>query len=72
MASTLLWSIYIPSLGKTGRVSSINGVIDGAGYVAAAVSTTLFATAMENVGWSLVIVMWVFIAAVGVAATFYK
>jgi len=72
MASTLLWSIYIPSLGKTGRVSSINGVIDGVGYVAAAVSTTLFATAMENVGWSLVIVMWVIVAAVGVAATFYK
>ena len=33
--SAMLWSIYIPALGETGRVSSINGILDCMGYIAA-------------------------------------
>ena len=71
-ASSLLWSIYIPGLGKTGRVSSINGVLDCSGYIAASVSTVVFAAVMENVGWSLVYVLWAAVGAMGLVATFFK
>ena len=68
--SALLWSIYIPSLGKTGRVSSVNGVIDCIGYVAAASANVLFANVMKNVGWNTVYVLWASIGAIGLGATF--
>lgn len=71
-ASSLLWSIYIPGLGKTGRVSSINGVLDCTGYIAASVSTVVFAAVMESVGWSLVYVLWAAVGAIGLVATFFK
>lgn len=68
--SALLWSIYIPSLGKTGRVSSVNGVIDCIGYIAAAGANLLFANVMSNVGWNTVFVLWASIGVIGLAATF--
>lgn len=40
LVSALLWSIYIPGLGKTGRVSSINGMLDCTCDVAASAATT--------------------------------
>lgn len=68
--SALLWSIYIPSLGKTGRVSSVNGVIDCIGYIAAAVANLLFANVMSNVGWNTVYILWASIGAIGLGTTF--
>lgn len=68
--SALLWSIYIPSLGKTGRVSSVNGVIDCIGYVAAAGANLLFANVMNNVGWNTVYILWSSIGIIGLASTF--
>ena len=68
--SALLWSIYIPSLGKTGRVSSVNGVIDCIGYIAAAGANLLFANVMSNVGWNTVYILWASIGVIGLAATF--
>ncbi len=68
--AALLWSIYIPSLGKTGRVSSVNGVIDCIGYIAAAGANLLFANAMNNVGWSTVYVLWSMIGVIGLVSTF--
>lgn len=72
LISALLWSIYIPSLGKTGRVSSINGILDCTGYIAASVATSIFAYAVTNLGWSGSIAVWVVLSALGVAATFIK
>ncbi len=69
-ASALLWSVYIPSLGKTGRVSSINGVIDCMGYVVAAGANLIFANVMSNVDWNTVYVLWALVGAIGVAVTF--
>ena len=69
--SALLWSIYIPSLGKTGKVSSVNGVIDCIGYIAAAGANLLFANVMENVGWDTVYVLWSSIGIIGLVATFF-
>ena len=68
--SALLWSIYIPSLGKTGRVSSVNGVIDCIGYIAAALANLLFASVMSNVGWNTVYILWASIGVIGLITTF--
>ena len=69
--SALLWSIYIPSLGKTVKVSSVNGVIDCIGYIAAAGANLLFANVMANVGWDTVYVLWSSIGIIGLVATFF-
>lgn len=68
--SALLWSIYIPSLGKTGRVSSVNGVIDCLGYVVAAGANWLFAEVMTNIGWTEVYLLWASMGIIGLATTF--
>lgn len=68
--SALLWSIYIPGLGKTGRVSSANGVIDCFGYVAAAGANLLFANAMSQAGWNTVYILWATIGIIGFLSTF--
>lgn len=67
--SALLWSIYIPGLGKTGRVSSVNGILDCTGYIAAAVANILFAGIMSRAGWNTVILLWASIGVVGIIAT---
>lgn len=68
--SALLWSIYIPGLGKTGKVSSANGVIDCIGYIAAALANLLFAEVMGNVGWNTVYMLWASMGVIGIASTF--
>ena len=68
--SALLWSIYIPSLGKTGRVSSVNGALDCIGYIAAALANLLFANVMSNVGWNTVYILWASTGAIGLGTTF--
>lgn len=71
--SALLWSIYIPSLGKTGRVSSVNGTIDCLGYAAAASANLLFAGVMGGANWNTVYILWGSIGIIGLLATFlYK
>ncbi len=69
--SALLWSIYIPGLGKTGKVSSVNGILDCTGYVAASAANLLFAGVMSHVGWNVVYIIWASIGAVGIIATFF-
>jgi sugar phosphate permease len=69
-SSALLWSIYLPSLGRTGRVSSVNGVIDCIGYIAAAGANLVFANMMGNNNWNLVYVLWASVGIVGLIATF--
>ena len=71
IAASTLWSIYIPSLGKTGKVSSANGVMDSSGYVAAAISNVLFATIMDHFGWNGMIITWGAVMLFGVVATIF-
>ena len=68
--SAMLWSIYIPALGETGRVSSINGILDCMGYIAASISTSLFAWVVSSFSWSGLIVSWSIIPVIGISATF--
>lgn len=71
IVSALLWSVYIPSLGKTGRVSSANGVLDCSGYIAAGVVTSLFAQAVSYFGWIGLIFAWLVIPIIGLIAALY-
>lgn len=57
-ASAMLWSIYIPSLGKTGKVSSVNGILDCAGYISAAIANAIFGVIVDIVSWNGVIYIW--------------
>lgn len=68
--SALLWSIYIPALGRTGKVSSLNGVLDCTGYVAAAVANLAFAGMMQAFGWRGMFALWSLVALIGVIAVF--
>ncbi len=69
-SSALLWSIYIPGLGKTGKVSSVNGVLDCIGYIAAALANMLFSFVMTQIGWNGIYTLWSLLGVIGVATTF--
>lgn len=69
--SALLWSIYIPGLGKTGRVSSVNGVIDCTGYIAAAVANLIFGNLVGNIGWNGILILWSSIGVIGIITTLF-
>lgn len=66
--SAVLWSIYIPGMGSTGKVSSINGVINCTGYISAAIANVAFAKLL-GLSWNGVIMVWCGIAGVGLAAS---
>ena len=69
--SSLLWSIYIPGLGKTGRVSSVNGVIDCSGYIAAAAANLIFGNLVGSIGWNGILLLWSSIGVIGVITTLF-
>jgi len=69
--SALLWSIYIPGLGKTGKVSSVNGILDCTGYAAAALANILFAAISSGIGWSGVSLVWAAIGGIGLVASLF-
>lgn len=64
-ASSLLWSIYIPSQRESGMVSTINGVLDFGGYLFAALANIVFAHAISGLGWNGIITLWLGMAAIG-------
>ncbi len=68
-AATVLWSMYCPSLRDTGMVSSATGFLDFASYMAASVSSTLFANAVGSIGWSNLILIWFALMILGVIIT---
>lgn len=70
-ASGVMWSIYIPSLASSGRVSSANGILDCLGYAAAAAATTAFAYIMTSFGWTGTILSWGIITFIGAAITLF-
>lgn len=65
-ASAMLWSRYCPSLADTGMVSSATGFLDFMSYMAAAISSTVFAGAVSVIGWSGLILVWFGLMALGV------
>lgn len=65
-ASNVLWSIYCPSLHKTGMVSSATGFLDFLSYMAAAAANILFANAISQIGWDKLILVWAALMFVGI------
>ena len=70
ISSATLWSIYIPSLSATGKVSSANGVLDCSGYIAASIVNVAVVPVMTGLGWSGVILFWSAVMLVGALVTF--
>ncbi len=57
--SSMLWSVYCPSLKSTGIVSSATGFLDFLSYMGAAVMNIAFANAATTIGWgNLILVGW--------------
>ena len=65
-AATMLWSRYCPSLRDTGMVSGATGFLDFVSYMSAAAATTLFANAVESIGWGNLILVWIALEACGI------
>lgn len=66
-ASSILWSMYCPSLKDTGMVSGATGFLNFSSYIAASVSSTIFANTVDSIGWGNLILVWGGLMAVGVA-----
>ena len=66
-ASSMLWSRYCPSLRDTGMVSSATGFLDFSSYMAASLSSKLFAGAVGSIGWGNLILVWFILMCSGIA-----
>ena len=65
-AASMLWSRYCPSLRDTGMVSGATGFLDFVSYMAASISSTLFAQATGTIGWKGLILTWLILMLCGV------
>lgn len=65
-ASSVLWSVYCPSLRDTGIVSSATGFLDFLSYMGAAIANLAFANAINTIGWKNLILVWFALMLMGV------
>ena len=68
-SSSLMWSVYCPSLYDTGMVSSATGYLDFLSYLAAAGANIFFADAQATLGWKNLILVWFLLMLLGCIAT---
>lgn len=68
-AAAMIWSRYCPSLRDTGMVSTATGFLDFLSYMAAAVSSSLFANAVTGIGWGNLILVWFGLMVIGVVVS---
>jgi len=71
-AASMLWSRYCPSLRDTGMVSGATGYLDFMSYMAAAISSTVFANAVSGIGWSGLIAVWFGLMVLGIVVALPK
>lgn len=71
-AAAIMWSRYCPGLRDTGMVSSATGFLDFISYVAAALSSIIFANAVDSIGWGNLILVWFALMAFGTIITIPK
>ena len=71
-AACLMWNQYCPGLRDTGMVSGATGFLDFASYMAAAISSKLFANAVGSIGWGNLILVWVGLMCVGVTVALLR
>lgn len=70
-ATTILWSVYCNSLKDTGVVSGATGFLDFVSYMAAGISSTLFANSVSTIGWGNLILVWAGLMIIGVLTAVY-
>ncbi len=58
IASSVMWSFFIPGLASSGCVSSANGILDSAGYFAASLMNLLLNNIVSVIGWKGTILLW--------------
>lgn len=68
--ASIMFSIYLPGLRDTGMVSSATGYVDFLSYMAASISSTLFANAVSSIGWGKLILVWCGLMVVGIVISF--
>lgn len=66
VAASMTFSRYCPGLRDTGMVSTATGIIDFSSYMAAAISSKIFANAVEQIGWGNLILVWLSLMIIGV------
>ncbi|MBQ8409641.1 MAG: MFS transporter [Clostridia bacterium] len=71
VASATMWSIYIPSLGKSGKVSGVNGILDSFGYAGASVMNLIFAVIWTSFSGGGLILTWAGFVAAGAVITLF-
>ncbi len=71
-AASMLWSRYCPSLRDTVMVSSATGFLDFLSYIAAAISSSVFANAVSDIGWGNLILVWLGLALCGIIVSIPK
>ena len=64
-ASSMVFSVYCPSLYDTGMVSTATGFLDACSYLGAALANFLFANAITSIGWKNLILVWSALMLVG-------
>lgn len=65
-ASSMLWSVYCPSLKSTGIVSGATGFLDFLSYMGAGIANYAFAGAATAIGWGNLILIWMGLMVLGV------
>ncbi len=65
-ADAIMWSVYCPSLKDTGMVSGATGYLDFISYLAAALSSPLFANSVDKIGWKGLILVWMSLMLIGI------
>jgi len=65
-SAAMIWNRYCPGLRDTGMVSGVTGFLDFASYMAASVSSTLFANSVSVIGWKGLILVWLGLMLLGV------
>ncbi len=68
--ASIMFSIYLPGVRDTGMVSSATGYVDFLSYMAASISSTLFANAVSSIGWGKLILVWCGLMVVGIVISF--
>lgn len=68
-ASSLMWSVYCPSLRDTGLTSIATGYLDFLSYSAAALSSIIFGNAVTKIGWKPLIIVWLALMIIGLLAS---
>ena len=67
-ASSMVFSVYCPSLHDTGMVSTATGFLDACSYLGAAIANYLFANAINVIGWKNLLLVWALLMLVGLVS----